>query len=238
MANPKYNIRISPAEAEQNIAAIIDHTILKPETTASDVTKVCREAVDLQTASVCVNPFFVRHAVNELTGTGIPVAAVIGFPLGANTTAMKKHETEIALQDGAEEFDMVINIGALKAGDFDSVEKDIQAVVETARGKIVKVILETALLTRDEKIKACQLSVSAGAHFVKTSTGFSKAGATVEDIALMRKAVGEKAGVKASGGIRTFTDAMNMVNAGANRIGASSTVNIVKKVQRRATGDY
>jgi deoxyribose-phosphate aldolase len=229
MAKAEYNISITSEEAGNNIAAIIDHTILKAVTTKSDVSEVCREAREFQTASVCVNPFYVKHAVKELAGSGIPVASVIGFPLGANTTQCKKRETEIALNDGAEEFDMVINIGALKAGDYETVKEDIQAVVQASQGKIVKVIIETALLTNAEKVKACELSLEAGAQFVKTSTGFSSAGATAEDIALMRKTVGNKAGVKASGGIRTFDDAMVMVKAGANRIGASATRQIVNK---------
>ncbi|MBN2280542.1 MAG: deoxyribose-phosphate aldolase [Candidatus Marinimicrobia bacterium] len=217
---------LKPEEAKKNIVAIIDHTILKPETTEQEVVRVCREAMELKTASVCVNPCFVKFAVAQLAGSGIPVTSVIGFPLGANATEIKGFETELALKDGAQEFDMVINIGALKSGNFDFVKKDIQAVVKAASGKIVKVILETVLLTEKEKIKACELAVQAGARFVKTSTGFSKGGATVEDIALMRKTVGNQIGVKASGGIRTFTDAMEMVRAGANRIGASSAKQI------------
>ncbi len=238
MANPDFNIEISLADAEKNIAAIIDHTALKPDTTSDDIIQVCRAAVEMKTASVCVNPCYVKTAVQELIGSGIPVAVVIGFPLGANATAIKEMETGQALADGAEEFDMVINIGALKSGNYDRVKQDIAAVVKAAGGKIVKVIIETALLTDDEKVKACELAVQAGAGFVKTSTGFSKAGATVEDIQLMRKTVGQKAGVKASGGVRTFSDAMAMVKAGANRIGASSTVNIVRHQEADAISDY
>ncbi|HKK68507.1 MAG TPA: deoxyribose-phosphate aldolase, partial [Bacteroidales bacterium] len=187
---------------------------MKPEISKTDVKRVCQEAKDLQTASVCVNPAFVKFAVNELAGADIPVASVIGFPLGANTTVLKALETKQALADGATEFDMVINISALKDGDYDYVKNDIKAVVNAANGNIVKVIIETALLTDTEKIKACELSVSAGAQFVKTSTGFSSGGAKVDDIQLMRKTVGNNAGVKASGGVRTFENAMAMVKAG------------------------
>lgn len=238
MAKTEYNIAISPAEAQKNIAAIIDHTILKPASTKTEVSTVCQEAKKYQTASVCVNPFFVKQAVKELDGSGIPVAVVIGFPLGANKTEIKKMETEVALKDGAQEFDMVINVGALKAKDYDIVRDDIRAVVEAAEGKIVKVIIETALLEDEEKVKACELSLEAGAQFVKTSTGFSSGGATVEDIRLMRKTVGHKAGVKASGGVRTYEDAIAMVTAGANRIGASSTINIVNGSEPDSKNGY
>jgi len=210
------------------LAAIIDHTILKPETKKDDVMKVCEEAKKYNFASVCINPTWVRLVANELKNSTVKVCTVIGFPLGASTSDVKAYETKKAIEEGANEIDMVINIGAIKSGDWNYVENDIKAVVKEAKGKaIVKVILETCLLTNEEKIKACEICVKAGADFVKTSTGFSTAGATVEDIQLMRKAVGEKLGVKASGGVRDRKTALDMVNAGASRIGTSSSVKIV-----------
>ncbi len=210
------------------LAAIIDHTILKPETKKDDVLKVCEEAKKYNFASVCINPTWVRLVANELKNSTVKVCTVIGFPLGASTSDVKAYETKKAIEEGANEIDMVINIGAIKSGDWNYVENDIKAVVKEAKGKaIVKVILETCLLTNEEKIKACEICVKAGADFVKTSTGFSTAGATVEDIQLMRKAVGEKLGVKASGGVRDRKTALDMVNAGASRIGTSSSVKIV-----------
>jgi len=217
--------KIDPA-----IAALIDHTILKPEATHTDVIKVCREARQYGFASVCVNPYWVPLVKTELAGSAVLVCTVVGFPLGATSSESKAAETAFAIRDGAQEIDMVINVGALRSGDTDAVRKDIAAVVEIAHkgGAIVKVILETALLDDTQKTVACQVAKAAGADFVKTSTGFSSAGATAHDIALMRAAVGPGMGVKASGGIRTLQDLQAMTAAGATRIGASASVKIVE----------
>jgi len=222
---------VSPEDAAKNIAAIIDHTALKPEATPADIEKLCQEAKTYGFAAVCVNPTFVKMCSELLAESSIAVASVVGFPLGASTIQMKSAETSEAVENGANEIDMVIPVGRLKSGDYDHVRRDIQAVVSAASGKLVKVIIEAALLTDDEKVIACQIAQQAGAHFVKTSTGFSKSGATPDDVALMRKVVGDSMGVKAAGGIRTFADAMVMVHAGANRIGASSGVQIVRESQ-------
>lgn len=214
------------------IAAMIDHTQLKPNTTEADITKLCTEAKTYHFASVCVNPSYVQLAAKLLYGSGVKVCTVIGFPLGANTSTTKALETQEAIANGATEIDMVINVGALKSGNNALVKKDIQAVVAAAKGQaIVKVILETSLLTAEEKVRACLLSKYADADFVKTATGFGPGGATVEDIALMRRTVGAEIGVKASGGIRDIKAAQTMIAAGANRIGASASVNIVKGTQ-------
>lgn len=211
-----------------NVAKMIDHTLLKADATKDQVTKLCQEAKEYTFASVCVNPTWVKYAAEQLAGTEVKVCTVIGFPLGATTPETKAFETTNAIENGAGEVDMVINIGALKDGDYELVEADIRAVVEAAKGKALsKVIIETCLLTDEEKVKACELSVKAGADFVKTSTGFSTGGATVADIELMRKTVGPDIGVKASGGVRSVEDAENMMKAGATRIGASSGVAIV-----------
>ncbi|HXK02351.1 MAG TPA: deoxyribose-phosphate aldolase [Verrucomicrobiae bacterium] len=217
--------KIDPA-----IAALIDHTILKPEATRNDVVKVCREARQYNFASVCVNPYWVPLVRHELAGSPVRVCTVVGFPLGATSTESKAAETAFAVRDGAQEIDMVINVGALRSGDTDGVRRDIAAVVEVAHraGAIVKVILETALLDDTQKTVGSQLAKAAGAEFVKTSTGFSSAGATAHDIALMRAAVGPTMGVKASGGIRTLQDLQTMTAAGATRIGASASVKIVE----------
>ncbi|MEK5340658.1 deoxyribose-phosphate aldolase [Weizmannia sp. FSL W8-1119] len=212
-----------------NLAAYIDHTLLKPEATEKDILKLTAEAAQYHFASVCIHPYWVKLAAKELAGTDVKVCTVIGFPLGATTAETKAFETKKAIEDGADEIDMVINIGALKSGNTEAVEADIRAVVEAAQGKLVKVIIETCLLTNEEKELACRLSVKAGAHFVKTSTGFSTGGATVEDVKLMRQTVGDKAGVKASGGIHTKAEAEAMIEAGATRIGASSGVKIVSE---------
>ncbi|KUP09780.1 deoxyribose-phosphate aldolase [Bacillus coahuilensis m2-6] len=214
----------------KEIARYIDHTALKPETTKDQIVKLVEEAKAHSFASVCVNPTWVPLATELLMNTPeVEVCTVIGFPLGANTPEVKAFETEHAIQNGATEVDMVINVAALKDGDVELVERDIRAVVEVAKGKaLTKVIIETSLLTDEEKVKACELSVKAGADFVKTSTGFSTGGATVEDIRLMRNTVGPNIGVKASGGVRSREDALNMIEAGATRIGASSGVSIVK----------
>lgn len=214
---------------DRKIAGMIDHTILKPEATPGDITRLCEEARKFNFASVCVNPSFVPLCVELLKDSGVKVCTVIGFPLGSTTTEVKRFEAEQAIENGAREVDMVINIGRLKAGEYDYVFNDIYQIVQTA-GKhrvISKVILETALLTDDEKIKACLLVKKAGADFVKTSTGFSKGGATVGDVALMKYVVGAGIGVKASGGIRSREEAEALVASGADRIGASASVKIV-----------
>ncbi|WP_027308211.1 deoxyribose-phosphate aldolase [Caloramator sp. ALD01] len=215
---------------KEYVASIIDHTILKAETTPEDVKKVCSEAKENNFASVCINPCYVKLAAEELKGTNVKVCTVIGFPLGANSSDVKAFETKKAIEDGAQEVDMVINIGMLKAKEYEYVKKDIEAVVNAAKGKaLVKVIIETCLLTDEEKEIACKLSVEAGADFVKTSTGFSKWGAKEEDVRLMRRVVGSEKGVKASGGVHSFEDAVRMIEAGANRIGASSSLKIIGK---------
>lgn len=212
-----------------NYASMIDHTLLKAEATKEQIEKLCAEAKEFGFASVCVNPTWVKYCSELLQNSNVLVCTVIGFPLGANTTAVKVFEAKDAIANGAQEVDMVINIGALKDQNFELVQSDIAAVVEAAKGSaIVKVIIETCLLTEEEKVKACELSVATGADFVKTSTGFSTGGATAEDIALMRKTVGPELGVKASGGVRSLEDMQKMVEAGATRIGASSGVAIVK----------
>lgn len=214
----------------KNIAQMIDHTVLKADTAKATIDTLLEEAKAYGFASVCLNPYWVKYAADALADyPETKVCTVIGFPLGANTKEVKALETKDAIQNGATEVDMVINIGALKSGQEGLVQADIAAVVEAAKGKaLVKVIIEACLLTDDEKKKACELAVAAGADYVKTSTGFSTGGATVEDIKLMRKTVGPDLGVKASGGVRTLEDAEAMIEAGATRIGASSGVDIVK----------
>ncbi|MBE6164076.1 MAG: deoxyribose-phosphate aldolase [Streptococcus gallolyticus] len=205
----------------------IDHTLLKPESTQTQIDRLIEEAVEHQFASVCVNPTWVSYAAKALKGTEVNVCTVIGFPLGANTSSVKAFETKDAVANGADEIDMVINIGQLKSGQYDAVEADIRAVVEASGDKLVKVIIETCLLTDDEKVKACQLAVAAGADYVKTSTGFSTAGANIADVTLMRKTVGPNIGVKAAGGTRSYADAEAFIKAGATRIGTSAGVAIV-----------
>lgn len=205
----------------------IDHTLLKPESTQTQIDKLIAEAVEYQFASVCVNPTWVSYAAKALKGTEVNVCTVIGFPLGANTSSVKASETKDAVANGADEIDMVINIGQLKSGQYDAVEADIRAVVEASGDKLVKVIIETCLLTDGEKVKACQLAVAAGADYVKTSTGFSTAGANIADVTLMRKTVGPNIGVKAAGGTRSYADAEAFIKAGATRIGTSAGVAIV-----------
>jgi deoxyribose-phosphate aldolase len=214
----------------QNVVRMIDHTLLKADATKAEIIKLVEEAKEYLFASVCVNPTWVRTAAEMLTDTlEVKVCTVIGFPLGASTPETKAFETKNAIDNGANEIDMVINVAALKDHQDDLVEKDIRAVVEAANGKaLVKVIIETCLLTKEEKIRACEISVKAGVNYVKTSTGFSTGGATVEDIRLMRQTVGPEIGVKASGGVRSREDALAMVEAGATRIGASSGVSISK----------
>ncbi|WP_144477352.1 deoxyribose-phosphate aldolase [Cytobacillus oceanisediminis] len=213
----------------KDLAGMIDHTLLKANATEAEIVKLAEEAKEYKFASVCVNPTWVKTAAEILKDAeDVKVCTVIGFPLGAATSETKSFETKNAIENGATEVDMVINIGALKDKQYDLVEKDIKAVVDAAKGKaLTKVIIETCLLNDEEKEMACKLSVSAGADFVKTSTGFSTGGATVEDIALMRKTVGPDIGVKASGGVRSLEDAQSMIEAGATRIGASSGVAIV-----------
>ncbi len=220
-----------------NIAKMIDHTALKADTTKEQVITLCEEAKEYNFASVCVNPTWVETAASLLKGTEVKVCTVIGFPLGANTPESKAFETKDAIEKGAEEVDMVINIGALKDKNDELVERDIRSVVDAAKGKaLTKVIIETSLLTDEEKVRACEISVKAGADFVKTSTGFSTGGATVEDIKLMRQTVGPDIGVKASGGVRDTKGAQEMVEAGATRIGASAGVAIVNGLT--GTSDY
>ena len=211
---------------------MIDHTLLKPEATGEQVSRLCAEAVRYEFATAFVNPAFVALAASIVNGTSVKVGAPVGFPLGANLTATKRAEAADLLRLGARELDMVLNIGALKSRERTLVENDIRAVVEIAHdgGAILKVILETSLLTVDEKILACELSVAAGADFVKTSTGFAGGGATTDDIALMRGVVGNRAGVKASGGIRSAAELAAMLDAGANRIGTSAGVKIVQEL--------
>ncbi len=209
------------------LAGLIDHTLLKPEAVAIQFEQLCQEAAAYRFASVCVNPSWVSFCAERLRGTGIPVCTVVGFPLGAIRSESKVEETRRAIEEGAREIDMVLHAGWLKSGFQDRVLEDIAGVVRAAAPCLVKVILETCLLTEEEKEIACALSRAAGAHFVKTSTGFGKAGATVADIALMRRSVGAALGVKASGGIRNLETALAMISAGANRIGASASVEIV-----------
>ena len=215
---------------DPDLASMIDHTLLKPDATADQIAQLCYEARKFHFASVCVNPTHVKLCAELLQGTQVKVCTVIGFPLGASAPEVKAFEAQTAIKDGATEIDMVINIGAVKAGDLTLVARDIHEVVKVGHGAgaIVKVIIETALLNEEEKVTACLLSKEAGADFVKTSTGFSGGGATVEDINLMRRVVGPEMGVKASGGVRDFEDAQNLVKAGATRLGASAGVKIVQ----------
>lgn len=219
------------------LAKLIDHTALKPETTKAQITQLCKEAKEYGFASVCVNSTWVKLAAELLAGSDVKVCTVIGFPLGANTSAVKAFEAKDAIANGAGEVDMVINIAALKDKEDALVESDIRAVVEAANGTLVKVIIETSLLSDEEKVRACKIAVKAGTDFVKTSTGFSTGGATKEDVALMRKIVGPTIGVKASGGVRTKQDVEDMVGAGATRIGASAGVAIVSGDQT-SKSDY
>lgn len=210
-----------------DLAKYIDHTILKPEASVEQIRVLCQEAAKHHFAAVCVNPVFVDLAAHLLAGSGVKVATVVGFPLGATFTEIKVAETKAAIERRADEIDMVINLSAIKSGAWDAVENDIRAVVTAAEGRTVKVILETCLLTNEEKHMACQAAVAAGANFVKTSTGFSTGGATVEDIVLMKQVVGDKALIKASGGVRSREQAEAMIAAGASRIGTSAGVAII-----------
>ena len=228
----RFGLTGAESEAAREVARYIDHTLLKPDATRDEILKVCEEGVRFGFASVCINPIWVRDAACALRGSGVKVCTVIGFPLGANEPDTKAYEARRAIFDGASELDMVINIGALKSGDHDLVSRDIRGVVQVAHevGYICKVIIETALLTDDEKVSACLIAKEAGADFVKTSTGFSKGGATAADVALMRRAVGGQMGVKASGGVRDLKQAQEMIHAGATRIGASVGVKIIQEI--------
>jgi len=221
------------AAASADVAKYIDHTLLKPEAARVEIEKLCQEARAFNFASVCVNPTWVKECAFALHGSPVKVCTVVGFPLGASLADVKAYEARRAIFDGATEIDMVINIGALKSGDDATVRRDIRAVVEAAHEAcaIVKVIIETALLTDEEKVRACALAKEAGADFVKTSTGFSKGGATIADIELMRRAVGSEVGVKAAGGVKDLASAREMIAAGATRIGASAGVKIVQESQ-------
>ncbi|HEX3558743.1 MAG TPA: deoxyribose-phosphate aldolase [Pyrinomonadaceae bacterium] len=222
---------LGEAATARDWASLVDHTLLKPEASEADIRRLCEEAAQYKFASVCVNPTWVKESACVLRGSGVPVCTVVGFPLGATLADVKAYETRRAIFDGAREIDMVINIGALKSGDDCAVEYDIRSVVEAAHaeGVLVKTIIEAALLTDDEKVRACLAAKRAGADFVKTSTGFAKSGATVADVALMRRTVGAEMGVKAAGGVRGIEDARAMVEAGATRIGASVGVKIAQE---------
>lgn len=222
---------------KEELAKMIDHTLLKADALEEQVKELCREAKEYNFASVCVNPSYVSLCAEELKGSEVKVCTVIGFPLGATTTAVKAYEAKDAIEKGAQEVDMVINIGKLKDKDYQFVKNDIEEVVNAAKGKaLTKVIIETCLLTREEKIKACELAKEAGADFVKTSTGFSTGGATLEDIRLMRETVGPKMGVKASGGVRSYQDTVAMIKGGATRIGASASIAICQGLE--SEGSY
>jgi deoxyribose-phosphate aldolase len=220
----------------KKVAQFIDHTLLRPEASRSQIEQICAEAVEYQFCTVCVNPTYAELCSRILKGSGVLVCTVNGFPLGAAVSSVKALEADQAIRDGAAEVDMVINVGALKSGDLALVESDIRSVVDVCHpeGVRLKVIIEAALLSDAEKVLACQLAVSAGADYVKTSTGFGPGGATVADVMLMRQTVGPHIGVKAAGGIRTLRDALTMLEAGANRIGASSSVQIAREAQRSA----
>ena len=221
---------------KKDLARMIDHTSLKPEVTEKEIEVLCKEALKYNFASVCVNPAMVAKAANILKDSDVKVCTVIGFPLGATTTEVKAFETEDVIKKGATEVDMVINVGKLKEGNLEYVKNDIEAVVNAAKGKaLTKVIIETCLLTDEEKVTACKLSKEAGADFVKTSTGFSTGGATASDIKLMRETVGPDLGVKASGGVRSLEDAMAMIENGATRIGASASIAICEGTKSNST---
>ena len=221
-----------------SLGKYIDHTLLKPEASVEDIKKVCDEAKKYHFASVCVNPSYIRYVAEQLSGSDVTPCCVIGFPFGTQTPEAKRFEAQDAVTNGAREVDMVINVGAIKSKDWQLVKRDIEGVVEATRGRAgVKVMQETQLLTDEEKVKACTISKLAGAAFVKTSTGYSKGGATVEDVQLMRATVGPEMGVKASGGIRTYEDAVAMIKAGANRLGASAGIKIIAGPSG-STGDH
>jgi len=215
--------------SSQDLAGMIDHTLLKPDATISEINQLCEEAIQYNFASVCVNPFYVDTCFNLIKSSNVKVCTVIGFPLGATTTQSKFHEAEEAIKNGAEELDMVINVGKLKDGDCNFVFNDIKSIADLSKRHLCtsKLILETCLLTDEEKVAACLLAKEAGINFVKTSTGFSRSGATIHDVSLMKFVVGDKLQVKASGGIRSYEDAIAIINAGATRLGASAGVKII-----------
>jgi deoxyribose-phosphate aldolase len=216
------------------LAGMIDHSLLRPQSTRDELKKLCAEAVQFEFKAVCINPVHVGDAASFLKGSGVLICSVVGFPFGTHPARVKAAETKEVIKLGAREVDMVIRMGALKEGRNHEVVEDIRAVVEAASGFPVKVILETCYLTEEEKIRGCKLAVEAGASFVKTSTGFGAAGATVEDVKFMRKIVGEHRGVKAAGGIKTFADALKMIEAGANRLGTSGSVAIIRELEKGA----
>lgn len=233
-------VGVSTGAFDQSIASMIDHTLLKPDATKMEIQELCREAKEYGFASVCVNPSYVKLCSEQLRDTRVRVCTVIGFPLGTTTSEAKVREAEQAIADGARELDMVIHVGMLKSGEYDYVERDIAAIASVARRSsiLLKVIIETGLLTDEEKVKACILAKRAGANFVKTSTGFAKGGATAGDIALMRRVVGSALGVKASGGVRTQEQARQLIASGADRIGASASVKIVTGEKETAPSTY
>ena len=239
MNHPPNNQDPTPGEAAAaNLARFLDHTLLKPEATARDIEQLCAEAREHGFFSVCVNGSRVDQARRLLEGTGVKIACVVGFPLGAMSDPVKCFETRVAIEAGAHEIDIVLNVGRLKEGDDDFVLRELQDVVEAADQRTVKVILETCLLTRAEKIRAARLVVESGAQFVKTSTGFSTGGATVDDVKLLRETVGATFGVKASGGIRDLKTALAMIAAGATRLGTSASVALVKGLEAAKAGEY
>ena len=231
----RFSATLGVKHVDGDIARYIDHTLLKPDATQAQIAQLCHEARQYDFAAVCVNPTHVKLCADLLKGSNVAVCTVVGFPLGATPPEVKAYETQQAIDDGATEIDMVINIGALKGGEYDLVERDIAMVTRTAHnnGALCKVIIEAALLNEQEKIKACELSKKAGADYVKTSTGFGPGGATVADVTLMRRVVGPGMGIKAAGGIRSFADAKGMVEAGATRIGASAGVKILQEAEQR-----
>jgi len=248
MVVDKMNLEIDQFEIEkmahikriskEDLAKMIDHTNLKPYATSRDIEKLCNEAKQYGFGAICISPTWVSYAKKLLSGTDIKIATVIGFPLGSTSTKAKVEETKKAVEDGADELDMVINIGALKEGNLDLVKRDIQKVVEASNGKVVKVIIETGYLTYEEKITSCKLAKEAGADFVKTATGFGPMGATAVDVWIMRKTVGEDMGVKAAGGVSSYEAAIRVIAAGANRIGTSSGVKIMKTYEEAQKNNF
>lgn len=231
----RFSATLGIKHVDGDIARLIDHTLLKPDATQAQIAQLCHEARQYGFAAVCVNPTHVKLCADLLQGSEVAVCTVVGFPLGATPPEVKSYESQQAIDDGATEVDMVINVGALKGGEYELVERDIAMVTRTCHNNrvVCKVIIEAALLTQEEKIKACELAKKAGADYVKTSTGFGPGGATVADVALMRQVVGSAMGIKAAGGIRSYADAKGMVEAGATRIGASAGIAIVQEAKKR-----